>query len=141
MAPKPQALVFDSWAIMAYLEDEPSGTKVADMIADARERNLPLLMSLVNAGEVWYLLAKSASAAEADRTIAELRSLGIQMEPVEWSLAREAARFRSSCKMSFADCFAAALARQKNARLVTGDREFDQVSGEVKILWLTPGKK
>ncbi len=141
MAQKLQALVFDSWAIMAYLEDEPSGAKVADMIVDARERSLPLLMSMVNAGEVWYLLARSASAAEADRTIVELRSLGIQLEPVEWSLAREAARYKSRHKMSFADCFAAALAKQKSAQLVTGDHEFDQVSGEVKIIWLSPAKK
>jgi len=38
--------------------------------------------------------------------------------------------------MSFADCFAAALAKQNKAHLVTGDREFKQVEGEIAISWL-----
>jgi predicted nucleic acid-binding protein len=38
--------------------------------------------------------------------------------------------------MSYADCFAAALAKLKKAELVTGDKEFRQVEGELKILWL-----
>jgi ribonuclease VapC len=38
--------------------------------------------------------------------------------------------------MSYADCFAVALGRQRKAELVTGDRDFRQVDGEVKILWL-----
>jgi len=141
MAQKPHALVLDSWSIMAYLGDEPAGAKVADIIADAHARSRPLLMNMVNLGEVWYLLARSTSATEADRTITELKSFGIAVEPVDWSLVREAARFRSRHKMSFAGCFAAALAKQKNAQLVTGDREFHQVSSEVNILWLSPAKR
>ena len=36
--------------------------------------------------------------------------------------------------MSYADCFAAALAKVKNSELVTGDPEFKKV--EIKIHWL-----
>jgi len=39
--------------------------------------------------------------------------------------------------MSFADCFAAALAKQHKAQLVTGDVEFKQVEGEVQMRWVT----
>jgi hypothetical protein len=35
--------------------------------------------------------------------------------------------------MSFADCFAAALAKQKRATLLTGDLEFKQVEKEITI--------
>jgi predicted nucleic acid-binding protein len=38
--------------------------------------------------------------------------------------------------MSFADCFAAALAKQHKALLLTGDLEFKQVEAEVTINWL-----
>jgi predicted nucleic acid-binding protein len=38
--------------------------------------------------------------------------------------------------MSFADCFAAALAKQKKALLLTGDPEFKQVETQVTIDWL-----
>jgi len=37
--------------------------------------------------------------------------------------------------MSFADCFAAALAMENKADLITGDKELKQVEREVKILW------
>lgn len=136
MPPKAKAFVLDSWSIMAYFEDEPAGKAVADLIADAHQQSLPLWMSVVNAGEVWYLIARSTSYAEADRSINELRGLGIQLDHAEWKLAREAAALKASNKMSFADCFAAALAKQKKAHLVTGDQEFKQVQGEVKIIWM-----
>jgi predicted nucleic acid-binding protein len=38
--------------------------------------------------------------------------------------------------MSYADCFAAALAKDRKSDLVTGDKEFKQVEGEVSIRWL-----
>lgn len=38
--------------------------------------------------------------------------------------------------MSYADCFAAALAKHEKAELITGDNEFKQVENEMKIIWL-----
>lgn len=136
MASKPKALVFDSWAVLAFYEDEPSGKQVAEIVTDANERGIPLWMSVVNVGEVWYVIARRTSQAEADATISELQSLGIQFDNVEWRLARQAAVFKSKYKTSYADGFAAAVAQQKNAHLVTGDRDFKQVEGDVKVLWL-----
>jgi len=136
MARKPKALVLDSWSVLAYLEDEPAGSQVADIIADAHESDTPLMMTVVNAGEIWYITARETSEDAADRTIMELAQLGIQFFDADWELAHEAARFKSKGKMSFADCFAAALAKENKADLVTGDPEFKQVEGEVKIHWL-----
>ena len=133
---KPKAIVLDSWAVMAYLEDEPSAEKVADIIADAHENNTPLLMTVINLGEVWYIVAREASEADAARCEKELRQLGIEFVDVDWMLTQQAARYKSKHKMSFADCFAAALAKQKKAHLVTGDQEFKQVQGEISIVWL-----
>jgi predicted nucleic acid-binding protein len=136
MPAKPKALVFDSWAIIAFYEDEPAGKQVAELIAEANEHRTPLWMSVINAGEVWYIIARRASEEEADATIAELQSLGIQFDNAEWKISRQAAVFKSKHTISYADAFAAALAFQKSAHLVTGDREFKQVEGQVKILWL-----
>lgn len=136
MVRKPKALVLDSWAIIAYLEDEPAGQQVADLIAEAHEQGTPLMMTVINAGEVWYNLAREASIAEAEQSIAELRGLGIEFAEADWKLTRAAAGFKAKYKMSYADCFAAALAKAHKAELVTGDPEFKQVEGEVKILWL-----
>ena len=136
MAKKPKVVVLDSWAIIAYLEDEASAESVADIIADAHEQDIPLLMSVVNAGEVWYIVARESSAADADASINQLRDLGIEFVDADWNLAKDAGYFKSRNKMSFADCFAAALAKQRKAHLATGDPEFKQVESEIAINWL-----
>jgi ribonuclease VapC len=136
MARKAKAYVLDSWSVMAYLEDEPAGTQVADLVADAREEDIPLLMSVVNAAEVWYLLARQTSEADAEQSITELKQMGIEMIDADWELAHQAAVFKSKYKMSLADCFAAALAKANKAELVTGDKEFKQVESELKVHWL-----
>jgi len=136
MPRKPKAIVLDSWAVIAYLEGEPSAKRVADHIADAHEQNVPLFISVVNSGEVWYIIAREASLADADRSIKELRHLGIEFIDADWTLTHEAAGFKSKYRMSFADCFAAALAKRKQALLLTGDREFKQVESQIAIDWL-----
>ena len=136
MAKKPKAIVLDSWAVIAYLEDEASGEKVADIIVAAHEKDIPLLITVVNAGEVWYIVAREASASDADASIKQLRDLGIEFIEADWELAKGAAYFKSRNKMSFADCFAAALAKHKKAHLITGDPEFKQIESEVSIEWL-----
>ena len=136
MPKDPKAIVLDSWATIAYLEDEAAAEKVADIIADAHEQQVPLLMTVVNAGEVWYIVARQTSAADADTSIKQLRDLGIEFIDADWNLARDAGYFKSKNKMSFADCFAAALAKQRTATLLTGDPEFKQVEREITINWM-----
>lgn len=136
MSRKPKALILDSWAVLAYLEDESAGPKVADLIGDAHEHGIPLLMSVVNAGEVWYILAREVSETEADKAIDTLKLLGIEFIDADWKLARIAGTFKARHRMSYADCFAAALAREHKAELVTGDKEFKQIEGDLKISWV-----
>ncbi len=136
MARKPKALVLDSWSVIAYFEDEPAAKQIADLIANAHEEEIPVYMSVVNIGEVWYILARGVSEEEANQSVKELRDLRIQFEDVNWELAQEAARLKSKHKMSYADCFAAALANNQKADLVTGDNEFKQFEAQVKIHWV-----
>jgi predicted nucleic acid-binding protein len=51
-------------------------------------------------------------------------------------LVRQAAIYKATKKLSYADAFAAALAKIRNAELVTGDQEFKDVESEIKIGWL-----
>ena len=95
-----------------------------------------MLITVVNAGEIWYIVAREASAADADASIKQLRDLGVKFVDVDWELAKIAGNFKSRHKMSFADCFAAALAKQKRGHLATGDPEFTQVESEISIEWL-----
>ena len=136
MARKSKAVILDSWSIIAYLEDELAGEKMEEIIADAHENGIPLMTTVVNAGEVWHIVSQEASEAEADQSIRELKQLGVEIVDADWKLAHAAAVFKSKHSMSFADCFAAALAKENKADLVTGDKEFKQVEGEVKIAWV-----
>jgi ribonuclease VapC len=136
MARQAKALVLDTWAVIAYLEDEPSAEQIADLIASAHEEDLPVYMTVVNAGEVWYHIAREVSEQDANSSIKELRDLRIQFVDADWELTQEAARFKSQNKMSYADCYAAALAKAKKADLVTGDKEFRPLETLVNILWV-----
>ena len=136
MARKAKAYVLDTWAVIAYLEDEASAEQVENLISDAHEGQIPIYMTVVNVGEVWYIIAREISAEEADHSVKTLRELRIQFEDVDWTLTQEAARFKSQHKMSYADCYAAALAKSKRADLITGDKEFMSLKDEVKITWV-----
>lgn len=136
MAKKAKAYVLDTWAVIAYLEDEPSGEQVEDLIATAHEEQIPIYMSVINVGEVWYTFAREISEEDANASVKTLRDLRIQFENADWELTQEAARFKSQNKMSYADAFAAALAKIKKADLVTGDNEFKPLDGEIKISWV-----
>jgi len=121
---------------MAFLEDEPAGERVANILADANDEGVPLLMSIINVGEVWYIVARRTSPAEADRTTQMLEQIGVRFIDAERKLTRAAAVFKAKGKISYADAFAAALTAQHKARLLTGDREFEQFESVVDIEWL-----
>lgn len=133
---QPKTFVLDSWAIMAFFEDEPSAERIADLIADAHDKGHRLLMSVVNAGEVWYTTSRKYSNLDADKAIRRLRSILVEFIEVDWHLARIAAAYKSKGGISYADCFAAALAKHNKATLVTGDKEFEQLNDDISILWL-----
>jgi ribonuclease VapC len=131
-----KTLVLDSWAVMAYLLNEGPAEQVANIIANAHDENARMLMSVVNVGEVWYVLERRSSARNADNAVAALRSIGVEFIDVDWAQTQIAARFKAAGGISYADCFAAALAKHRKASLLTGDNEFRQVEKEIPIMWL-----
>jgi predicted nucleic acid-binding protein len=54
----------------------------------------------------------------------------------DWELTQDAARFKARNKLSYADCYAAALAKLKGANLVTGDQEFMALQSQITIQWV-----
>ncbi len=54
----------------------------------------------------------------------------------DMDMTLEAAHFKANYPISFADAFAAALAKEKDAILVTGDKEFERLTMSIEILWL-----
>jgi len=94
-------------------------------------------MSIVNFGEVFYRTGKLYGIAEATRTERRIRALPINIiAPVEETLVMHAAYLKAQHPITYADAFAAALAEQEKAILVTGDRDFKRVEKKIKIEWL-----
>ena len=128
--------VLDSYSLLAYIEGEAGAEQMIEIFRVARDSGRSLFFSVVNWGEVYYLTMREAGRERAGEVAHLISTLPIQIVPADLDLTRQAAELKSKHRMSYADCFAAALARQRKAELVTGDRDFRQVEGEVKILWL-----
>jgi hypothetical protein len=64
--------------------------------------------------------------------------LPIELAPHEADphLVRQAAIYKASGKLAYAEAFAAALARINNVELVTGGNNFKSIEGEIRIAWL-----
>jgi predicted nucleic acid-binding protein len=62
--------------------------------------------------------------------------LPIDFHRTSRALADTAAEFKARFKISLADAFAAALTKDKEAELITGDPEFKSLEKEIKITWL-----
>jgi ribonuclease VapC len=130
--------VLDSWALMAFLNDEPAAEEVEILLLKAAEDKHKLLLCVVNWGEIYYSIARAEGEAVAEQKAGDLATLAIELVPVsdDLQLVREAAKLKASKKMAYPDCFAAALAKIRNVEVVTGDPEFKEVEGEVKLAWL-----
>ena len=130
--------VVDSWALMALFMDEPAAQQVEEILLRAEAGKDKLLLCIVNWGEIYYSVMRSVSREAAEQKAAELAAMPIELVPVtdDMELIRQAAAYKATRKMSYADCFAAATAKLRNCELVTGDAEFKEVEGDVKLLWL-----
>ena len=84
----------------------------------------------------WALMALFNNEPAADDVAVDLSQMPIELVEADLHLAKQAATYKATHKMSYADAFAAALAKIKNAELVTGDPEFKAVEKEIKINWL-----
>lgn len=128
--------VLDSYSLLAYIEGEAGAETMIEIFRVARDSGRNLFLSVVNWGEVYYITMREAGRERADEVAHLISTLPIQIVPADLDLTRQAAALKAKPRMSYADCFASALAKSRKAELVTGDRDFRQVEGEVKILWL-----
>jgi len=128
--------VLDSWALLCYLEEEAGYEKIIHLFEKATELSEPLLMSVINWGEVYYQVARRYGEPQAREIERMIQSFPIAVIDADRELTREAARLKAGKRLAYADCFAAALAKIKKAKLYTGDPEFKAVEKEVEVIWL-----
>jgi len=73
---------------------------------------------------------------EAESVLTQFDKYPIQLVEADRRLMYEAAKLKVKYPISYADCFAAALALSLNALFVTGDPEFKKLSHELSIEWI-----
>jgi predicted nucleic acid-binding protein len=128
--------VLDSYAVLAFLFQESGHEKVVALFEKAVESDKTLLIAAPNWAEVRYMIERKAGIAKWLEARAKLLGLPIEIVPVDQELAEIAGEIKAHKKMSLADCFAAALAKQNKAEIYTGDPEFRAMGSEIKVVWL-----
>jgi PIN domain. len=118
--------VLDSYAVLAYLKEEAGYEMVLNRIEEANEGKSKLFMSVLNLGEVLYIVERERGLFKAQEVLALIDELPIIMELADRELALAAAHLKAQCSISYADCIAAALAQQKKAVLISGDPDFEK---------------
>ena len=130
------ATVLDSYALLAFFRGEDVAVQVKQLLHKAALADRPLHMTEANYAEVKYMLVKKDGPDAWGQAAEILASLPIEFHPADRRLADLAADFKARHKISLADAFAAALAKELSAGIVTGDPEFKALEREIKIIWL-----
>jgi len=134
----PAACVFDSFAVLAYLNDERGSDLVSELLERASRKQIALSMHVINLGEVYYAVHRKVGQARADLVYATVRAYPVSfVDELGEELLLKAARIKALYPLAYADAFAAATAMSLRATLVSGDPEFDALSHQklLAILW------
>ena len=131
-----KSAVLDSYAVLVFLFQQPGHEKVTALFDKAADSDKPLLIAAPNWAEVRYMVERKVGPAQWQETRTKLLGLPIEIVPADQELAELAGEIKANRKMSLADCFAAALARQRRLDLYTGDSEFRAVESELRVMWL-----
>ena len=130
--------VLDANALIGLFEDRAVvAEKVERLLREALQRDVPLLMSAVNWGEVFYTEWRYRGEAKAREAEATMHELPIAIISVDQERATRAGTLKQRHNIGYADAFAAELAIERGAWLVTADPEFAKL-GKTLLLYPLP---
>ncbi|MEW6424461.1 MAG: type II toxin-antitoxin system VapC family toxin [Bacillota bacterium] len=130
--------VLDTYAVLCYLRDEEGADLVAALLKAGKQGRILLNMSWINVGEVYYIVQREEGREKSRAILELLRSWPVHLVECTEKMVLAAGDIKAKYPLSYADAFAVALARDKQAFLLTGDPEFEKVekNGLVNIKWL-----
>ncbi|MGH9774428.1 MAG: type II toxin-antitoxin system VapC family toxin [Candidatus Acidiferrales bacterium] len=127
-------IVLDASALMTFFLGRPGAEKVKEVLLAAGEDKREVLMSVVNWGEVYYSIWRDRGQEDAQRAMAYIAQLPIDVIPADVAQTKVAAEFKARYKLPYADCFAAALARLRKAAIITSDADFAVIEKEIPLI-------
>ena len=128
--------VLDANAVLDFVEDNPGGKRVEQLLSDALRGRARALMSVMNWGEVFYHSWQEQGEESARRILAGLSRLPVELVSVDLEQSLLAGEIKARHKIPYVDCVAAGLAILQQAVLVTSDRDFEKLGRRVEILWI-----
>jgi len=128
--------VLDSFALLAYLNDEPGGARVKKVLRSAEQGRHRVLLCMINFGEVLYTIERRRGFATAQSVQSLIESMPITLLNATRNLVLDAAHIKANHAISYADAFVVAAAVQEDAVILTGDPEFQTVESIVTVEWL-----
>lgn len=131
-----QSFVLDAFALIAHFEAEPGGEKVSRLLIDAGEGEISLAISMMNVGELVYIVSREQGIDKAKTVLADLQAFPITFYDATEERILDAAWLKAKHPISYADAFAASLAIELDAPLVTGDPEFKTIKEKLSLFWL-----
>ncbi len=135
---KPRRYVLDANAVMAWLESRKSAAnRVRQLLLEAKRLQTPLYLSAINWGEIFYVTWRLYGESNARQTEMNLRQLPITIIAADLERATRAATLKQKHNLGYADAFAAELAIERGAWLVTADPEFSRL-GKALLLYPLP---
>jgi predicted nucleic acid-binding protein len=134
--------VLDANALVGFFEDRKVvAERVESLLRHALLHDLPLWISAVNWGEVFYIEWRYRGEAKAREAQARLQELPIVVIAADQARATRAGTLKQKHNLGYADAFAAELAIERGAWLVTADPEFAKVGKEVSVCSLPRHEK
>ena len=129
--------VFDANAVIRYFQagNARGGEKVQELFLQAQRNEARLFMSVINMGEVLYILIKHLGEQRALHYIQVLQH-GVTIVEADVSHTIQAATIKHRYKIGYADSFAAALALASKATLVSADPTFETLGKSLKWMRL-----
>jgi len=82
VATDPSVYALDSFALLAYLEGEVGKPRVKELLRGAESGIHTLYLSLINLGEVLYIIEREKGLFLAQRALAAIDQLPLQIVPV-----------------------------------------------------------
>lgn len=128
--------VLDSYALLAFLANEKGRDIVENLLILAKGKETKLYMGIINLGEVIYIIEREEGLKNAQLALSRIIKFPIELVDADLCLTLKASHIKAHNTLSFADAFAASLALEKNAPLVTGDKEFSSLGQDINIIWI-----
>ena len=128
--------ILDSYAVLAYFQKEKGSNTIKELLKKASQNQYKIYFCIINLGEVIYIIEKEKGLSAAQMALSRIKELPIEVVVANEEITLQAAHIRANYAVSYADCFAAAVAKIFQGLLVTGDTEFKLLQNYINIMWI-----